>query len=66
MGLLYDGSWWGRGANEMRKKKRRLDKGTEARRLARNVAAKPSSTRVVEDKRKKPEKHKRKSTETPE
>jgi len=35
-----------------------LDKGTEARRLARNVAAKPASTRVVQDKRKKPEKHK--------
>ena len=42
----------------MRKKKKRLDKGTEARRLARSVAAKPSSTRVVEDKRKKPEKYK--------
>jgi hypothetical protein len=50
----------------MQKKKRRLDKGAEARRLARNVAAKPSSTRVVEDKRKKPEKHKVKWMETPE
>ncbi len=54
---------YGMGVPEMRKKKR-LDKGTEARRLARNVAAKPSSTRVVEDKRKKPEKHKIKWTET--
>jgi hypothetical protein len=43
----------------MRKKKKRLDKGTEARRLARKAAPKPSSTRVVEDKRRKPEKHKR-------
>jgi hypothetical protein len=48
----------------MRKIKKPLDKGTEARRLARNAAAKPSSTRVVEDKRKKPEKHKTKWTET--
>jgi hypothetical protein len=48
----------------MRKKKKRLDKGTEARRLARSVAAKPSSTRVVEDKRKKLEKHKIKWTDT--
>jgi hypothetical protein len=43
----------------MRKKKKRLDKGTEARRLARKVAPKPSTTKVVEDKRKKPEKHKK-------
>jgi hypothetical protein len=50
----------------MPRKKKRLDKGTEARRLARNVAAKPSSTRVVEDKRNKPEKHKVKWTEKPE
>jgi hypothetical protein len=50
----------GEGIHDMRKKKKRLDKGREARRLARNVAAKPSSTRVVEDKRKKPEKHKAK------
>jgi hypothetical protein len=50
----------------MPRKKKRLDKGTEARRLARNVAAKPSSTRVVEDKRKKPEKYKVKWTEKPE
>jgi hypothetical protein len=42
----------------MPKKKKRLDKGTEARRLARKIAPKPSTTRVVEDKRKKTEKHK--------
>lgn len=41
----------------MKKKKKRLDKGAEARRLARKAAAKPGSTRVVEDKRKKREKH---------
>ena len=50
----------------MRKKKKRLDRGNEARRLARSVAAKPSSTRVVEDKRKKAEKHKAKWAETAE
>ena len=43
----------------MRKKKKRLDKGTEARRLARRVAAPPSATKVVPDKRKRPEKHKK-------
>jgi hypothetical protein len=53
----------GMGVHEVGKKKRRLDKGIEARRLARNVAVKPGSTRVVEDKRKKPEKHKAKWTD---
>jgi len=47
----------------MKKKRKKLDKGTEARRLARKVAGKPGSTRVVADKRKKPEKHKRTSAE---
>ena len=42
----------------MRKRKKALDKGTEARRVARKLGPKPASTRVVEDKRKKPEKHK--------
>ena len=46
--------------NEMRKKKNRLDKGKEARRLARSAAAAPAATKVVPDKRKKPEKHKKK------
>jgi hypothetical protein len=41
------------------KKKKRLDKGTEARRLARKAAAKAGATRVVLDKRKKQEKHKK-------
>lgn len=38
--------------------KRRLDKGTEARRRARRSGLAPSNTRVIPDKRKKPEKHK--------
>jgi hypothetical protein len=43
----------------MRKKKKRLDAATEARRRARKVGAKPSGTKVIPDKRKKPEKHKK-------
>jgi hypothetical protein len=46
----------------MPKKKKRFDKGAEARRLARKVAPKPSTTKVVEDKRRKPEKHKKEWT----
>jgi hypothetical protein len=46
--------------NGMRKKKNRLDKGKEARRLARSTAAAPAATKVVPDKRKKPEKHRKK------
>jgi hypothetical protein len=41
-------------------KKKQLDKGKEARRLARKAAARPASTKVVEDKRMRPEKHKKK------
>jgi hypothetical protein len=48
------------GTNRMRKKKNPLDKGREARRLARSAAAAPAATKVVPDKRKKPEKHKQK------
>jgi hypothetical protein len=47
----------------MRKTKKRLDKGREARRLARSAAAPPAATKVVPDKRKKPEKHKKKWVE---
>ena len=47
----------------MKKHKPKLDKGTEVRRLARKAAPKPSSTRVVEDKRKKSEKYKKDFTE---
>ncbi len=39
-------------------RKKKLDKGTEARRLARKSGIAPSTTRVIPDKRKKPEKHK--------
>jgi hypothetical protein len=44
-------------------KKKRLEKGREARRLARAAAARPGATKVVPDKRRKPEKHKKKSTD---
>lgn len=40
-------------------KKKTLDRGTEARRAARKSGLAPAVTRVVEDKRKRPEKHKR-------
>ena len=42
----------------MRKRKKTLEKGKEARRRARVAAAAPAVTRVVADKRKKREKHK--------
>jgi hypothetical protein len=45
----------------MKKKRKKLDKGAEARRLARNIGPKPGATKVVVDKRKKPQKY-RKST----
>jgi len=44
----------------MKKRKRILDKGTEARRAARNSGIAPAVTRVIPDKRKLPPKHKRK------
>ncbi|HEY4979618.1 MAG TPA: hypothetical protein VII25_10665 [Candidatus Acidoferrum sp.] len=40
-----------------RSRKKKLDKGTEARRLARKVAGTPTTTRIVPDKRKKPAKY---------
>ena len=42
----------------MKKKRKKLDKGAEARRLARKIGPKPGATQVLIDKRKKPEKHK--------
>jgi len=42
-----------------RKRKKALDKGTEARRAARNSGLAPASTRVIPDKRKRPAKHKK-------
>jgi len=41
-----------------RKRKKTLDKGTEARRRARASGLAPAGTRVIADKRKKPAKHK--------
>jgi hypothetical protein len=43
----------------MKSKKRKLEKGKEARRRARIAGAAPAGTRVLEDKRRKREKHKR-------
>jgi hypothetical protein len=42
-----------------RKRKKVLDKGTEARRAARNSGIAPAATRVIPDKRKRPPKHKK-------
>jgi hypothetical protein len=42
----------------MRKKKKKLDAGVEARRRARKAGLAPSGTKVIPDKRKKPGKHK--------
>ena len=42
----------------MKKKKKKLEKGKEARRRARAVGLTPAGTKVIEDKRQKPEKHK--------
>ncbi len=43
---------------KMRRKK--FDRGTEARRVARKSGIAPANTRVIEDKRKRPAKHKKK------
>jgi hypothetical protein len=42
----------------VKKRRKKLDKGAEARRLARKIGPKPGATRVVVDKRKKPAKYK--------
>jgi hypothetical protein len=47
----------------MKKRKKVLDKGTEARRAARNSGISPAVTRVIPDKRKRPPKHKKQSIE---
>jgi hypothetical protein len=41
-----------------KRKRRSLDKGTEARRAARQSGLRPANTRVIEDKRKREPKHK--------
>jgi hypothetical protein len=44
----------------MRKQKKKvLEKGSEARRAARNSGIAPASTRVIPNKRKRPPKHKK-------
>ena len=42
----------------MKRRRKKLDKGTEARRVARKSGLAPATTRVIPDKRKKPAKHK--------
>jgi len=48
----------------MRKRKKILDKGTEARRAARKSGIAPAVTRVIPDKRRRPPKHKKQLMET--
>ena len=43
----------------MKKRKKVFDKGTEARRAARNSGIAPAVTRAIPDKRKRPAKHKK-------
>ncbi|MGB7438952.1 MAG: hypothetical protein WBR26_17060 [Candidatus Acidiferrum sp.] len=43
----------------MKRRKKKLDKGTEARRAARKSGLAPAVTRVIADKRQKPPKHKK-------
>ncbi|HMI53979.1 MAG TPA: hypothetical protein VK525_20870 [Candidatus Saccharimonadales bacterium] len=48
----------------MKKRKRKvLDKGVEARRLARKSGIAPAATRVIDDKRKRPAKHRKRLLE---
>ncbi|HKW31673.1 MAG TPA: hypothetical protein VJN92_01625 [Candidatus Acidoferrum sp.] len=42
-----------------RRKKKSIDVGKEARRVARKSGIAPAATRVIPDKRKRPEKHKK-------
>jgi hypothetical protein len=42
----------------MKRRKKKLDKATEARRVARKSGLVPGATRVIPDKRKRPPKHK--------
>jgi hypothetical protein len=47
-----------------KRKKKTFEKGTEARRAARNSGIAPAATRVILDKRKRPPKHKKEILET--
>lgn len=47
----------------MKKRKRKVDIGAEARRRAREKVGLPPTERVIPDKRRKPPKHKRKPIE---
>jgi hypothetical protein len=42
----------------MKRREKKLDKGTETRRVARKSGIKPGATRVIPDKRREPPKHK--------
>jgi hypothetical protein len=46
-----------------KRKKKVFDRGTEARRVARKSGLAPGTTRVIQDKRKRPPKHKAQSLE---
>jgi hypothetical protein len=46
-----------------RQKKKRIDVGKEARRVARKSGLAPAVTRVIQDKRKHPAKHKKREME---
>jgi hypothetical protein len=48
----------------MKRKRKRIDKGVEARRAARKSGLAPAVTRVIPDKRKRPAKHKKQLLET--
>ena len=48
----------------MKKRKQILDKGTEARRVARKSGIAPAAIRVIPDKRIRPPKHKKQGLET--
>ena len=48
----------------MKRKRKKIDKGVEARRAARKSGLAPAATRVIPDKRKRPAKHKKQLLET--
>jgi hypothetical protein len=48
----------------MKRRRKNIDKGLEARRAARTSGLAPAVTRVIPDKRKRPAKHKKQLLET--